>query len=304
MSKRIVFMGTPDYAAAILDELINAEDIEIVAVFTQPDKKVGRKQQIKMSEVKEIALKASLKVYQPNRLRDAENVKILEELNPDMMIVAAYGQILPKSILDIAPCINLHASLLPEYRGASPIQQMLLNSDKNGGVTAMLMDEGLDTGDILAMSILKIENSMMLSSLYEKLTQMASSLTLSVVRNFEALNSVAQLSCDASHCTKITKEQGLTRLENAQDVYNQYRAYTPWPGIFLENGMKLLDLSLNSEIGTHRSGEIIEILDESVIIGCKVGSIAIKTLQPPSKKAMSIHSYLNGKHISVGNTLL
>jgi len=304
MSKRIVFMGTPDYAAVILDELISTEDIEIIGVFTQPDKKVGRKQQIKMSEVKQSALNASLEVYQPSRLRDMENVKILQELKPDMIIVAAYGQILPKSILDIAPCINLHASLLPEYRGASPIQQMLLNSDTNGGVTAMLMDVGLDTGDILALSVLKIEKTMMLSTLYEKLTDMASALTLSVIRNFETLNPVPQFSCDASHCTKITKEQGLTKLDNAQETYDHYRAYTPWPGIFLENGIKLLDLSFNSQDGSFKSSEILEIRDEDVVIGCKIGSIALKTLQPPSKKAMDIHSYLNGKHLSVGNTLL
>jgi len=304
MSKRIIFMGTPDYAAAILDELISAEDVEIIGVFTQPDKKVGRKQQIKMSEVKQSALKASLEVYQPNRLRDEQNVKILQELKPDMMIVAAYGQILPKSILDIVPCINLHASLLPEYRGASPIQQMLLNSDTNGGVTAMLMDEGLDTGDILALSVLKIDKTVMLSALYEKLTKMASILTLSVIRNFETLNPVPQLGCDASHCAKITKEQGLTKLEDALETYNHYRAYTPWPGIFLENGIKLLELSLNSKAGSFKSSEILEIRDEDVVIGCKVGSIALKTLQPPSKKSMDIHSYLNGKHLSVGNTLL
>jgi len=304
MTKRIVFMGTPDYAAAILTALIGKDDIEIIAVFTQPDKKVGRKQELKMSEVKVVALEASLEVYQPQKLRDSENVKILQSLKPDMMIVAAYGQILPKDILDISPCINLHASILPQYRGASPIQQMLLNSDDKGGVTAMLMDEGLDTGDILAVSLLKIDVNMMLDTLYKKLTDMASDLTLRVVRNFEILNPVPQHACEASHCGKITKEQGLTELKDAQDTYNSYRAYTPWPGIFLKNGLKLLDISLYELKALHKSAEILEIRSDDVIIGCDNGSIAIKTVQPASKKAMNIHSYLNGKHLSVGNSLL
>ena len=303
-TKKIVFMGTPDYASAILEELIKAEDIEIIGVFTQPDKKVGRKQELKQSEVKVVALEASLNVYQPQKLREEENVKILKELKPDLMIVAAFGQILPKSILDISPCINLHASLLPKYRGASPIQQMLLNSDDIGGVTAMLMDEGLDTGDILAFSVLNIDEKMMLATLYEKLTQMASELTLRVIRKFETLNPLPQKGSEASHCSKISKEQGLVRLEDALETYNKYRAFTPWPGIFLENGIKLLDISLNSESGLHKSGEILELCDDRVIIACENGSISVKTIQPPSKKAMNINSFLNGKHLSLGNSLL
>jgi len=304
MRKRIVFMGTPNYAAVILQQLIDTENIDIVAVFTQPDKKVGRKQELKMSEVKEVALTASLEISQPQKLRDEENVKTLQSLKPDMMIVAAYGQILPKSILDIAPCVNLHASLLPQYRGASPIQQMLLNSDSFGGVTAMLMNEGLDTGDILSFTVLSIDKDMMLSDLYEKLTTMASELTKKVIVDFDKLKPVKQKGSQSSHCKKITKEEGMTDLSDALQSYNKYRAFTPWPGIFLENKIKLLEIGLHDTQGLHTAGEILEIRKEDVIIGCTKGSLSVKKLQPPSKKPMDIHSYLNGKHLRVGNSLL
>ncbi|HZF70232.1 MAG TPA: methionyl-tRNA formyltransferase, partial [Sulfuricurvum sp.] len=142
-------MGTPEYAGTILEALIQADDIEIVAVYTQPDKPVGRKGILTPPIVKVLAEKANLRVIQPNRLRDEAVVKDLLTIPCDMIIVAAYGQILPKAILDHAPCVNLHASILPQYRGASPIQQSLLNNDPISGVTAMWMDEGLDTGDII-----------------------------------------------------------------------------------------------------------------------------------------------------------
>lgn len=142
---KIIFMGTPDYASAILQKIINTPDMQVVAVYTQPDKPVGRKKIITPPPVKVLACENNIEVYQPTRLRDEETVNELLKIDCDYIIVAAYGQILPKTILDHAPCINLHASILPQYRGASPIQQSLLNGDEKTGVTAMHMDEGLDT---------------------------------------------------------------------------------------------------------------------------------------------------------------
>ena len=151
---KIIFMGTPDYAEAILKTLINTDKIDVVAVYTQPDKPVGRKKVMTSPSVKVLANENNIDVYQPSRLRNEDVVKELQTIECDYIVVAAYGQILPQEILDHAPCINLHASILPQYRGASPIQQTLLNDDKQTGVTAMRMDIGLDTGDILKIQTL------------------------------------------------------------------------------------------------------------------------------------------------------
>ncbi|MEE8589557.1 MAG: methionyl-tRNA formyltransferase, partial [Sulfurimonadaceae bacterium] len=145
----VIFMGTPDYASEILETLVADKAINVVAVYTQPDKPVGRKKVMTPPITKTVALQNNLPVYQPTRLRDEETVAELLQIECDYIVVAPYGQILPKAVLDHAPCINLHASILPDYRGASPIQQAILNGDKETGVTAMLMDVGLDTGDIL-----------------------------------------------------------------------------------------------------------------------------------------------------------
>ncbi len=164
---KVIFMGTPDYAASILKTLICSEDIEVVAVYTQPDKPVGRKRVMTPPPVKVLAESENIMLYQPQCLRDKQTVAKLQTIHCHFIIVAAYGQILPEAVLDHAPCINLHASILPQYRGASPIQQSLLHGDTQSGVTAMLMDEGLDTGAILKISEVVIADDEMASSLFE-----------------------------------------------------------------------------------------------------------------------------------------
>lgn len=169
---RVIFMGTPDYAEVILARLIDTEDIDVVAVYTQPDKPVGRKKVLTPPVVKTLANKHNIDVYQPDRLRDQDVVDELLKIKCDYIVVAAYGQILPKQILDHAPCINLHASILPHYRGASPIQQSLLNNDAKTGVTAMLMDEGLDTGDIIKIQEFEIPKDMIVVSFLRHLQKL------------------------------------------------------------------------------------------------------------------------------------
>ncbi len=188
MSKKILFMGTPDYATKIFDELLRS-CYEIVGLFTQPDKPVGRKQIITPPpHIKQYCLDKNLElpIFQPIKLKgNVEVTQQIKDLNPDFIIVAAYGQILPKEILDIAPCINLHASLLPKYRGASPIQESLLNDDEFTGVTSMFMEEGLDSGDILGLQYLKITPKMEVSEAFEKLSEIAAKLTITTLDNFE-----------------------------------------------------------------------------------------------------------------------
>ena len=301
----IIFMGTPDYAQKILQRLNENDLFNVVAVYTQPDKPVGRKKVLTPPPVKITAQEHSIPVYQPERLRDEETVAELLKIKCDFIVVAAYGQILPKEILEHAPCINLHASILPEYRGASPIQQTLLNGKTITGVTAMLMEEGLDTGDILKIDTITVSDDEMLETLFERLTDVAAELTLDVVKNFTLYTPEKQNEAHASYCKKITKADGEVSFDDAQKLYNKYRAFTPWPGIYLSNGLKLKEIKLESADDIHQdAGKIIAIDKGSIVLTCKKGSIRVYKVQPQSKKEMDVLSYINGKRLKLEDTLL
>jgi methionyl-tRNA formyltransferase len=300
---RIIFMGTPAYATEILRTLMDADDIEVVAVYTQPDKPVGRKGVLTPSSVKVLAQEKNIPIYQPARLRDNDTVDELLTIPCDLIIVAAYGQILPKAILEYVPCINLHASILPGYRGASPIQQALLNDDTVTGVTAMWMNEGLDTGDIIQIKSIAIASDEMVDSLYTRLTELACDLTLDVIRTWDRKSAFAQENSKASHCKKISKSDGLIIFDNAREIYNRYRAFMPWPGIFTESGLKIKTLSLEESESIGQEGEIIAIDSVSIVVQCAKGSLRVTTLQAPSKQETSAVAYLNGKRLGCGNIL-
>ena len=300
---KVIFMGTPAYAQKILEDLIQASDIDVVAVYTQPDKPVGRKKIMTSPPVKVTAQEVNIPVYQPVRLRDESVVEELLKIECDFIVVAAYGQILPREILDHAPCINLHASILPKYRGASPIQEALLHGDKETGVTAMKMDIGLDTGDIIKISKVSIDDDEMADSLFLKLTHVASDLTLDVLRNYNNLIPIKQDEIRATHCSKITKSDGEIQFLDAVDLYNKYRAFTPWPGIHLQSGLKIKNIKLHSACRTYKAGKIIEIAKDYIVVGCTLGTVAIYRVQPESKNEMDIVSYCNGKRLKVDDIL-
>ncbi len=300
---KIIFMGTPDYAQSILKKIINTKNMDVVAVYTQPDKPVGRKKILTSPLVKTLAQENSIKIYQPNRLRDNETVDELLKIECDYIVVAAYGQILPLKILQHAPCINLHASILPKLRGASPIQQTLLNGDSRTGVTAMLMDIGLDTGDIIKIKEIEVSEDEMVESLFDKLTDVASKLTIDVLENFNSYTPIKQDNSLSTHCNKINKKDGEVEFKNALTIYNKYRAFTPWPAIYLNSGLKLKHIELAEKTSKNRAGEILKIEKESVLIGCERGSIKILQVQPQSKKEMSVISYINGKRLNLADTL-
>jgi methionyl-tRNA formyltransferase len=300
---KVIFMGTPDYASRILETLIEQEDMEVVAVYTQPDKPVGRKKVMTPPPVKSVALDAGIPVYQPQRLRDEATMEMLQTISCDYIVVAAYGQILPKGVLDHAPCINLHASILPRYRGASPIQQSLLHGDAQTGVTAMLMEEGLDTGPILAIERIGIGEDEMVESLFDRLTSLAAKMTPEVLRAYPSLTPKPQNEAEASLCKKITKADGEVAFEDARTLYNRYRAFTPWPGVYLSGGLKLVKMQLADDASSHEPGRILAIENDRVKIGCKNGALWIETVQPPSKKAMRAVDYLNGKRFGLDDTL-
>lgn len=304
MKYKIVYMGTPHYAKEILETLIKADDMEVTLVLTQPDRPVGRKKVLTPPPVKSLAREHHIELLQPNRLSDEGIFEAIQEENPDFIIVAAFGQILPKNILDIAPCINLHASLLPQYRGASPVQQSLLNGDAKSGVTSMMMEEGLDTGDILETIEFEIPAKMRLHALMQQLTEDASLLTLSTVRNFENIKPVKQDENKATLCKKIKKSDGEVDFEDASLVYNKYRAFEGWPGIFSANGTKIDGVTLVSSTSSHGAFEILSFENDSVLVGCTNGTLKIGTLQPASKKAMSAKAYCVGRGLKVGDNIL
>ena len=306
MSKKILFMGTPDYATTIFIELLKSK-YEIVGLFTQPDKPVGRKQILTPPHIKQYCIDENIKlpIFQPLKLKNNQEAKEeIQNLKPDFILVAAYGQILPKDILDIAPCINLHASLLPNYRGASPIQESLLNDDSFTGVTSMLMEEGLDSGDILGFQYLKITRTMEVSEAFEKLSHIAAQLTITTLDNFENINAIKQNESLVTFCKKIKKDDGLVDFCDAKKLFLKYKAYSYWPGVFLSSELKLKDIELNEELSQNNEGEILEINKDFILIGCKKGSLKIKILQAPSKKAMSSVDFVRGQRLEVGNILV
>lgn len=301
---RVLFMGTPDYATAILKALVEDDAIEVCALVTQPDKPVGRKQILTPPHTKAYLQEADEKVaiLQPDNLKNKEAFDFITSHRPDFIVVAAFGQILPKEILELAPCINLHASILPEFRGASPIQDAILSQKKFSGVTAMKMDEGLDTGDILALSYLNIEKLNAIE-LFARLSDLAASLTLKVLKTYPTLAPIKQKDADSSYAKKIKKEDGLVNFSDASEVEAKYRAFIYWPGIFCESGLKLKALSLYARVGSYQAGEILEIADDYTLIGCRRGSIKLTRVQAPSKKEVDAVAYLRGKRLGIGDYL-
>ena len=301
--KKIVYMGTPHYAREILDTLIQADDMEVSLVLTQPDRPVGRKKVLTAPPVKSLALEHDIAVLQPNRLSDEGMEEAIRDAKPDFIIVAAFGQILPKNILDIAPCINLHASLLPQYRGASPVQQSLLNGDDKTGVTSMLMEEGLDTGDILEKIEFVIPKEMRLHALMQQLTEDACRLTLSTIRHFETITPEKQNEAEASLCRKIKKSDGEVDFKDAVEIYHKYRAFEGWPGVYASNGTKFDDISFIDGEKKHKAYEILSFEEDAVVLGCEKGALKIGILQPASKKAMSAKAYCIGRGLKVGDLI-
>lgn len=301
---RIVYMGTPEYARRILEKLLAEKEIEVSLVLTQPDRPVGRKRVLTSPPVKIMAEQAGIEVLQPENLRDPELQARLRSEAPDFIVVAAYGQLLPSEVLAIAPCINLHASLLPRYRGASPVQQALLEGERFTGVTAMLMEEGLDSGPALAYSYLRIKASTDLPELMEALTESAAILTPKVLKRFDALQPLPQYDASASHCRKIRREDGEVDLADADELLRKSRAFAGWPGVFLRGGLKLLEIEPLEKRAEHRPGEILALGEASVDLGCGRGSVRVHRLQAPGKKAMSARAYCVGRGLKRGDSLL
>lgn len=293
---KVIFMGTPDFSLPILSYLI--ENTNVVLVVTQPDKKKGKNNELSFSPTKKLAIQKNIAVFQPNKIK--EDYEIISEINPDIIITCAYGQILPEEILNIPRlgCINVHASLLPKYRGASPIQWALLNGDKTTGVTIMYMDKSMDTGDIIAMEAIDIKDSDNVKMLHDKLSILGQKLLAEtlplIIKNQNSR--IKQDERKASYTRLIKREdEKIAFNNNGKDIINKIRAFTPWPGAYIIlNGLetKITKASFIKNISLKIKEVLID--KNNMYIGCNDGSIRIERLKVLGKKEMDIKSFLNG----------
>ncbi|MGN0497567.1 MAG: methionyl-tRNA formyltransferase [Acutalibacteraceae bacterium] len=301
---RVVFMGTPDFAVPCLEALVNA-GYEVIGAFTQPDKPKGRGYALAPPPVKVTALEHNIPVYQPKTLRDGEALKILEELSPECIVVVAYGKILPKDILELPKygCINVHASLLPKYRGAAPIQWSVINGESETGVTAMYMDEGLDTGDMIMKRSCEIGENETAGELHDKLSALGAQLIVEALKALENGSAKREKQDDSLSCYSPMLDKSLCQIDwskSAQQVHNKVRGLSPWPVATSSiNGkkVKIHQTLLSSDNGT--PGEIISL--SPLTVACGSGSVIINELQLEGKKRMNSQSFLNGHKLNIGD---
>ncbi|MBQ9914024.1 MAG: methionyl-tRNA formyltransferase [Clostridia bacterium] len=307
---RIAFMGTPDFSVECLKALVNSEH-EVVGVFCQPDKPVGRKQELTPPDVKIEALKHGLDVYQPVSLRNGKGVSILETLKPDLVVVVAYGKILPDDFLAFPKygCINVHASVLPKYRGASPIHYAVLNGDKTTGVTVQQMDSGIDTGDILTVKECEIGINDTTEYMYEVLAPLGAEAMMETIALIEKseLKPVKQDESKASHVGLLTKEMSrIDWSDTAFNIHNKIRGLYSWPGAStVLNGktLKIHSSVLCEKKGNNNPGAVIE-SDGKIIVCCgDNNTVELKTVQLEGKKRMDASVFLNGYPIKKGTVL-
>lgn len=306
---KIVFMGTPEFAIPCLEALKNAGH-ELLAVFTQPDKPKGRKLEICPPPVKVKAMEMGLPVYQPATLKDGEALNILKQLNPEIIVVAAYGKILPKEILELPKfgCVNVHASLLPRHRGASPIQWAIISGDKKTGITIMQMDEGLDTGDILNTAAIDIYPDEDAQSLHDRLSILGAELLCKTLPKLESGLITPQKQDDnkATYAPIINREMGkLDFTRPAMELYNLIRGFNPWPAAFTTISGKRLKIYKSSLGGTTKFKPGTAVTDgQRLKVACGDGVLLeFLEVQPEGSKRMTAAEYLRGHSINTGEKL-
>lgn len=307
---KIAFMGTPDFSVECLKALA-ASKHEIVGVFCQPDKPVGRKQELKMPDVKIEALKHNLPVFQPKTLKNGAGVEILKEINPELVVVVAYGKLLPPDFLAYPKygCINIHASLLPKYRGASPIHHCVLNGEAETGVTSMQMDAGLDTGDMLLTEKIPIGINDTTLEMFERLSVLGADVLMKTIALLEKgeLRPVKQDDSKATYAGLLSKEEGLVDWsKSALEIHNKIRGLYSWPGAFTKLDGKTLKLHkavLSEKKGNNIPGCVVSANGEFVVCCGDNNCIELKEVQLEGKKRMDAASFLNGYRLSAGTVL-
>jgi methionyl-tRNA formyltransferase len=299
-SLRIVFAGTPDFAAKHLAALI-ASHHDVVAVYSQPDRPAGRGKKLKASEVKTLALEHNLPVYQPQSLKSDDAQAELAALNADVMVVVAYGLLLPKAILDTPRlgCLNVHGSILPRWRGAAPIQRAIWAGDKETGVTIMQMDEGLDTGDMLHIATCPIDENETSASLYNKLAELGPGALVETLDKLAEgkLSAEPQDDALANYAKKLSKEEAnIDWAMDATQIERNIRAFNPWPVCYTQmqgQTVKVWQATVVSQQGT--PGQVLSADKTGITIACGEQALTITQLQPQGKKPMSAQDFLNGR---------
>lgn len=309
---RIVFMGTPDFAVGSLQALCESGKHEILAVVTQPDRPKGRGNKLLQTPVKEYALEQGLTVYQPQKVKTPEFVELLHELQPELIVVAAFGQFLSKEILELPKygCINVHASLLPKYRGAAPIQYAIIKGEKESGVTIMQMDIGMDTGAMLDKVVVPIEENTTMGELHDALREQGATLLLQVIDKIAAGTAVTEPQDDAQATYATLLDRSMEHIDwskTAQEVHNLIRGFNPAPSTFtkLPNGksLKIWGSKMTDKSSAAAAGTVIETGKHSFFVACGEGVLEITEVQPESKKRMPAQVFLNGRGVQEGDLL-
>ena len=311
-SLRIIFAGTPDFAATALSALIKSAH-KVVAVYTQPDRPAGRGRQLRASPVKEVALQHKIPVLQPSSLKETDNQDILRSFQADVMIVAAYGLILPQAVLNIPRlgCLNIHASLLPRWRGAAPIQRAIAAGDKESGITIMQMDAGLDTGDILSLSPCPISDEDNGGSLHDRLAKLGAESILHTLDELDSGEIKPEKQDDslATYAHKLDKfEAEINWQKPAIEIERMIRAFNPWPVAFtqLENKpLRIWQATVLDQTSNELPGTIITCNNKAIDVACGEGVLRLTKLQPAGSKAMEVAAFMNGhaKQLHVGTLL-
>lgn len=309
---RIVFMGTPDFAVGSLQALCESGKHEILAVVTQPDRPKGRGNKLLQTPVKEYALAQGLTVYQPQKVKTPEFVELLHELQPELIVVAAFGQFLSKEILELPKygCINVHASLLPKYRGAAPIQYAIIKGEKESGVTIMQMDIGMDTGAMLDKVVVPIAENTTMGELHDALREQGATLLLQVIDKIATGTAVAEPQDDAQATYATLLDRSMEHIDwrkTAQEVHNLIRGFNPAPSTFtkLPNGksLKIWGSKMTDKSSAAAAGTVIETGKHSFFVACGEGVLEITEVQPESKKRMPAQVFLNGRGVQEGDLL-
>ena len=304
---KIVFMGTPEFSIPTLKALHHSSH-SILSVITQPDKPKGRGQKLLISPVKQYALDIGLPILQPQTVNDPEFIGSLKQNRPDTIIVVAFGQILNETFLKIPKqfCINLHSSLLPKYRGAAPIHRAILNGDSKSGVTTMIMDQGMDTGDILLMQETPIHETDTAQTLHDSLSEMGGALILETLKRLKnnTLLPVPQDHSQATYAAKLKKEEGLIHWEkSATTLSYQVRGLNPWPGTYTflnKKRLRILKVQVGEGSSNDASGRVARVTEMGIEVGTGEGRLIITELQPEGKKKMSTKDFLAGHKIERG----
>ncbi|MEE1028512.1 MAG: methionyl-tRNA formyltransferase [Agathobacter sp.] len=305
---RVIFMGTPDFAVGTLEEIIRAGH-KVVLVVTQPDKPKGRGKAMQYTPVKECALAHGIEVFQPVKVKEPENIEVLRKYEPDIIIVAAFGQIVPKSILDMPKygCVNVHASLLPKYRGAAPIQWAVINGDEVTGVTIMRMNEGIDTGDMIAKKTVRLAEDETGGSLFDKLAQVGAQLCVETMEMIEAgkVEYIPQNNEEATHTSMIRKELGLIDWNRpAVEIERLIRGLNPWPSAYTQlsgKTFKIWKARVVSDENTYEPGCICRIDKEGMYVQTGEGILLLTEVQMEGKKRMEASAFLRGYQVEEGS---